>query len=59
MLLQSNTRIYISFDCRSTAAARLSESMIWLSVKPDFFIAEILTLKFQHLKTLGLRGITP
>ncbi|MBO1250873.1 hypothetical protein J1777_13790, partial [Comamonas denitrificans] len=38
------------------ASARLSASMIWLSVKRDFFIVEILLWRHLLLKTLVLRG---
>jgi hypothetical protein len=34
----------------------LSASMIWLSVKRDFFIVEILLARSLLLKTLVLRG---
>src|SRR5574344_1672472 len=41
------------------ASARLSASMIWLSVKRDFFIVEILLWRPLLLKTLVLRGDYP
>ncbi|MBO1250823.1 hypothetical protein J1777_13505, partial [Comamonas denitrificans] len=41
------------------ASARLSASMIWLSVKRDFFIVEILLWRHLLLKTLVLRGDYP
>ncbi|WP_222838992.1 hypothetical protein, partial [Pseudomonas aeruginosa] len=41
------------------ASARLSASMIWLSVKRDFFIVEILLARSLLLKTLVLRGDYP
>ncbi|WP_221933951.1 hypothetical protein, partial [Tepidimonas aquatica] len=41
------------------ASARLSASMIWLSVKRDFFIVEILLRDSLLLSALVLRGDYP